>query len=78
VEFYLKGSTRGKALMSRLLPTVVSRLQRDGITDLAAVVNRGNIPATKVLKHSGFMLAGAFDQTQDIYLFQCCPPDQGR
>lgn len=69
LEFYLKGSARGKALMSCLLPKVISHLQRDGIDELAAVVNRQNIPAAKVLQRSGFKLAGTFDHAQDLY---CC------
>jgi len=69
LEFYLKGNMRGKAVMSRLLPKVVSHLQQDGIKELAAVVNKKNIAASKVLKRSGFKLAGNFDQAQDLY---CC------
>lgn len=67
IEFYLKSSARGKALMSRLLPKVVSHLQKDGIDEIAAVVNRRNLAASKVLKRSGFKLAGNFDQSQDLY-----------
>ncbi|MBL4678256.1 MAG: GNAT family N-acetyltransferase [Mucilaginibacter sp.] len=69
VEFYLNGNARGQALMSRLLPKVVSRLQGEGIEELAAVVHRLNVPAAKVLKRAGFKLAGAFDPVQDIYQF---------
>jgi len=69
IEFYLKSSARGKALMSRLLPKVVSHLQADGINNLAAVVNKKNLAATTVLKRSGFRLAGKFDQTQDLYCY---------
>jgi len=69
IEFYLKGNVRGKALMTRLLPTVVKHLEGEGIGELAAVVNRRNIPAAKVLKRSGFRLAGIFDQTQDLYYY---------
>lgn len=67
LEFYLKGNARGKTLMSRLLPKVISHLEQDGIKDLAAVVNKHNLAASKVLKRSGFKLAGNFDQVQDLY-----------
>ncbi|QEM12413.1 GNAT family N-acetyltransferase [Mucilaginibacter sp. SMC90] len=69
IEFYLKGHVRGKALMTGLLPKVVKHLEGKGIRELAAVVNRRNIPAAKVLKRSGFRLAGIFDQMQDIYYY---------
>ena len=67
IEFYLKGSARGKALMSKLLPKVVAHLRRDGIGRIAAVVNRNNLAASKVLRRSGFKLAGNFDMMQDLY-----------
>ncbi|HEX8018615.1 GNAT family protein [Mucilaginibacter sp.] len=69
IEFYLKSSESGKALMSRLLPKILSHLVQDGITELAAVVNRQNIAAGKVLKRAGFRHSGHFDQVQDIYLY---------
>jgi L-amino acid N-acyltransferase YncA len=67
IEFYLKGSARGKALMSRLLPKMLEYLQENGVNDLAAVVNRRNIAAIKVLNRSGFYNDGNFDPIQDIY-----------
>jgi RimJ/RimL family protein N-acetyltransferase len=69
IEFYLKGSARGKALMSRLLPKVLEHWQQDGVDELAAVVNRRNVAATKVLKRSGFYHDGKFDPLQDIYRY---------
>jgi len=69
IEFYLKSCARGNALMSRLLPKVAAHLRNEGIDELAAVVNRQNLAAHKVLKRSGFRLQGKFDDLQDIYLF---------
>lgn len=69
IEFYLKGSARGKALMSRLLPKVIEHLRQDGVDDVAAVVNRQNIAAGKVLKRSGFRHEGKFDLVQDLYRY---------
>ncbi|OOQ61502.1 GNAT family N-acetyltransferase [Mucilaginibacter pedocola] len=67
IEFYLKGTATGKALMSTLLPQVVGHLQSKGILELAAVANRHNIAAGKVLQRSGFIPEGPFDRYQDIY-----------
>jgi RimJ/RimL family protein N-acetyltransferase len=67
LEFYLKGNARGKTLMSRLLPKVVWHLEQDGIRELAAVVNKQNLAASKVLKRSGFKLVGNFDPVQNLY-----------
>jgi RimJ/RimL family protein N-acetyltransferase len=69
IEFYLKGNASGKNLMSRLLPKVLEHLRQDGVDDLAAVVNRRNVAATKVLKRSGFYHDGKFDPVQDIYRY---------
>jgi RimJ/RimL family protein N-acetyltransferase len=69
IEFYLKSTARGNALMSRLLPKVLAHLQAEGVNQLAAVVNRQNMAARKVLKRSGFRLQGNFDLLQDLYLY---------
>jgi RimJ/RimL family protein N-acetyltransferase len=69
IEFYLKGSAPGKALMSHLLPKVLEHLHQDGVDDLAAVDNRQNIAASKVLKRSGFYHDGNFDKKQVIYRY---------
>jgi RimJ/RimL family protein N-acetyltransferase len=55
--------------MSRLLPKVTAHLRNEGVDELAAVVNRQNLAAHKILKRSGFRLQGRFDHLQDIYLF---------
>ncbi len=69
IEFYLKGNASGKKLMSRLLLKVLEHLRLDGENAMAAVVDRRNIAATKVLKRSGFYHDGKFDPVQDIYRY---------
>lgn len=69
IEFYLKSTAKGNALMSRLLPKVLAHLQEEGIGELGAVVNKRNLAARKVLKRSGFRLYGNFDAVQDLYLY---------
>jgi RimJ/RimL family protein N-acetyltransferase len=69
IEFYLKSTARGNALMSRLLPKILAHLQDEGLDQLAAVVNRQNLAASKVLKRSGFRLQGNFDPLQDLYIY---------
>ncbi|MDT3401015.1 GNAT family N-acetyltransferase [Mucilaginibacter terrae] len=67
IEFYLNSSAKGKALMSALLPKVISGLKSNGVAELAAVVNRKNIAASKVLLKAGFKLVNSFDEKQDMY-----------
>jgi RimJ/RimL family protein N-acetyltransferase len=69
IEFYLKSSAWGKSLMSTLLPKILSHLVQDGVAELAAVVNRQNVAAGKVLERAEFRHSGDFDQVQDIYLY---------
>ena len=67
IEFYLNSSAKGKALMSSLLPQIIRGLTGNGVEHLAAVVNKKNIPACKVLVKAGFMLMADFDAQQDLY-----------
>ncbi|QXV66828.1 GNAT family N-acetyltransferase [Mucilaginibacter sp. 21P] len=67
IEFYLKSSVFGRSIMSLLLPQLVTKLQDRGVHPLAAVVNKKNIPARKVLSRSGFAFEHSFDQFQDLY-----------
>ncbi|TWR26735.1 GNAT family N-acetyltransferase [Mucilaginibacter achroorhodeus] len=67
IEFYLKSTVFGRSIMSDLLPKLVDKLQDRGVQPLAAVVNRKNIPARKVLSRSGFAFEHSFDQLQDLY-----------
>ncbi|WPU99046.1 GNAT family N-acetyltransferase [Mucilaginibacter sp. cycad4] len=67
IEFYLKGSAKGKAVMTNLLPLVIAYLKAEGIENVAAVVNRRNYAASKVLRRSGFIFQSGFDPNQDLY-----------
>lgn len=67
IEFYLKSTVFGRSIMSDVLPKLVNKLQDRGVQPLAAVVNRKNIPARKVLSRSGFAFEHSFDQFQDLY-----------
>ncbi|WP_345951277.1 GNAT family N-acetyltransferase [Mucilaginibacter sp. PAMB04274] len=68
LEFYLNKSACGQLLMSNLLPQVVELLKARGIEQIAAVVNRKNLAACKVLSRSGFLNKCYFDCQQDMYL----------
>ncbi|MGP2550168.1 GNAT family N-acetyltransferase [Mucilaginibacter rubeus] len=70
IEFCLKTEYASKKLMSSLLPLFLDSLISQQVGDIAAVVNRMNIAAQKVLKRSGFSYHNFFDPTQDIYRFQ--------
>jgi ribosomal-protein-alanine N-acetyltransferase len=67
IEFYLSGKLRGRSIMTSLLPVVIKELNEIGIDKIAAVVNRENHAARKVLKRSGFVLQTNFDNLQDLY-----------
>ncbi|WP_432328027.1 hypothetical protein ACRQ5D_33945 [Mucilaginibacter sp. P25] len=55
--------------MSSLLPEFLNLLRRQQVGDIAAVINRKNIAARKVLDRSGFSYDSLFDEYQDIYQF---------
>lgn len=67
IEFYLKGSSGRKQVMSSVLPLFMEEVKRQRIRKLAAITNRDNIGAQKVLLRSGFDLKGSFDNFQDFY-----------
>jgi GNAT superfamily N-acetyltransferase len=67
VEFYLSPEAQGRLVMSALLPQVIAVLQANGTKELAAVVNRKNIAASKVLIKSGFVRMQQFDIEKDLY-----------
>jgi len=67
IEFYLDANEKDKAIMTSLLPLIVADLKQQGIQHIAAVINRKNIAARKVLGKSGFIYAAAFDPIQDFY-----------
>ncbi|RZK82395.1 MAG: N-acetyltransferase [Pedobacter sp.] len=67
IEFYLSSFATGCYLMTEMLPVVVNQLLDQGIGTLAAVVNRSNTPAKKVLKKARFAKKQRFDALQDLY-----------
>ncbi|SEO10751.1 Protein N-acetyltransferase, RimJ/RimL family [Mucilaginibacter gossypiicola] len=67
VEFYLRKQSTGQSIMTTLLPMLIGQLRKQGINTLAAVANRNNIAAKKVLRKSGFKIREAFDHNQDLY-----------
>jgi RimJ/RimL family protein N-acetyltransferase len=74
VEFYLRSNAKGRNIMSGVLPRVMMQLHQQGIPAVAAVINRRNHAAFKVLSRSGFTYQFPFDRTQDLY--QSCPADE--
>ncbi len=67
IELCLKSSESQQHVMSRLLPAFLEKLQAQRITNVAAIVNRRNEAARKVLERSGFICVGEFDILQDLY-----------
>ncbi|WP_121811282.1 GNAT family N-acetyltransferase [Mucilaginibacter kameinonensis] len=70
IEFYLRKEAAGQKLMSSILPMVLNALERRGIGQLAAAVNRSNHAARRALENSGFAYQRPFDSLQDLYLAQ--------
>ncbi|AYL94289.1 GNAT family N-acetyltransferase [Mucilaginibacter celer] len=68
IEFYLRREAAGQNLMSSLLPLALKALAQQDIGQLAAVINRRNHAARKVLENSGFIYRAPFDALQDLYL----------
>ncbi|NVM66948.1 RimJ/RimL family protein N-acetyltransferase [Mucilaginibacter sp. SG538B] len=69
IEFCIKTEYSKKKVMSSLLPEFLNSLRKQRIGDIAAVINRRNIGAKKVLSKSGFSYYSFFDDHQDIYQF---------
>lgn len=70
IEFYLKSQLTGRSVMSKILPLIIRALNVQGISSIAAVVNRANLPALRLLGKSGFIFHGTFDPFQDLYINQ--------
>lgn len=70
IEFYLKSNAKGRKIMTGLLPRIIAQLQQREIQYLAAVSNRQNHAALKVLGRAGFEYRSAFDARQDLYQLQ--------
>lgn len=67
VEFYIKGELQGDSLMSKILPKVLQVIKKQNIDVIAAVADRNNLAARKVLEKSGFAKIEPFDSTKDLY-----------
>ena len=67
VEFYIKGELQGSSLMSKILPKVLQVIKKQNIDIIAAVADKNNFAARKVLEKSGFSKIEAFDSTKDLY-----------
>ena len=69
IEFCIKTEYAQQRLMSTLLPDFLRSLRDQKIYSIAAVINRQNIAAQKVLSRSGFNYYQLFDANQDLYRF---------
>ncbi|SEN02536.1 Protein N-acetyltransferase, RimJ/RimL family [Mucilaginibacter gossypiicola] len=69
IEFCIKTEYSQKKLMSSLLPDFLDSLRNQQVGEIAAVINRQNIAAKKLLARSGFTYCKLFDVGQDIYQF---------
>jgi RimJ/RimL family protein N-acetyltransferase len=67
VEFYIKGELQGGSLMSKILPKVLQLIKNQDIDVIAAVADRNNFAARKVLEKSGFANVKRFDSTKDLF-----------
>lgn len=67
IEFYLSSFASGCYLMTTLLPPIIDQILAQGIPNIAAVVNRNNIAAKKVLEKAHFSYKEPFDPIQDLY-----------
>ena len=70
IEFYLSSNAKGRKIMTGLLPHIIVQLQQRKIKYLAAVSNRRNYAALKVLGRAGFEYSSPFDARQDLYQLQ--------
>jgi len=70
IEFYLKSQLTGRSVMSKILPLIIRALNVQGITSIAAAVNRANLPALRLLGKSSFTFKKTFDPFQDLYINQ--------
>lgn len=68
VEFYIKGELQGGAIMSRILPQVLEFIKTHDIDVIAAVADKDNFAARKVLEKSGFTNIERFDATKDLFI----------
>jgi RimJ/RimL family protein N-acetyltransferase len=70
IEFFISKAFAGKRILSNLLPQFLTKLASQNFNSIAAVVDRRNTPAKKVLDRSGFAFSRIFDPFLDMYLFE--------
>jgi len=67
LEFYLRGKVRGRKIMTKLLPLIIEELDKRNIQSVAAVINKNNFAALKVIEKAGFEFRARFDARQNLY-----------
>lgn len=68
IEFYLLPEVRRKGFMTGAVALMLGELARLNISNVAAVINKDNLAARKVLQNTGFFNFSKFDHRQDLYL----------
>jgi len=69
IEFYLRSSAKGKKIMTKLLPQLMTELKSRGIATVGAVINNHNHAAKRVLLNAGFCYRSKFDIIQGFYQY---------
>jgi RimJ/RimL family protein N-acetyltransferase len=54
--------------MSGIIPAVVRNMQKQGIKNIGAVVDKLNAPSIRILEKSGFKRIKQFDDLKDLYM----------
>jgi RimJ/RimL family protein N-acetyltransferase len=67
LEFYVKAEFQGDSVMSKILPLVLQKIKKQNINTIAAVADKGNVAARKVLEKSGFSNIQPFDLKKDLF-----------
>jgi RimJ/RimL family protein N-acetyltransferase len=68
IEYYLNKKFWNNGIMSGIIPAVISFLQKQGIKNIGAIVDRLNAPSIRILEKSGFKRIKEFDDLKDLYL----------
>lgn len=68
IEYYLNKIFWNKGIMSGIIPAVVRIMQKQGIKNIGAVVDRLNAPSIRILEKSGFKRIKQFDDLKDLYI----------
>jgi RimJ/RimL family protein N-acetyltransferase len=68
IEFYLRSESQGNSLMSEILPPLLNVIRQQDIDQVAAVTDKKNLAARRLLEKTGFVYKAAFDLTKDLFL----------